>query len=301
MSVAQRVHELRRQRPRDRFLRGSLVLLAAVVIYAWFGGDVRVTELFSERRAANLARFFGHDAMPRPLRDAEGGGGFGALLQWVGQVWREKGATGVGATFAIAALSIVLAGAYGLLTAPLASRTLMRCDPYLSSEDCAWWRSVSISFRLIAVALRAVPEYMWAFLLLAVLGPTAWPAVLALAVHNAGILSRLGAETVENLPRRPLAGLRRLGASRSQIAVSALYPLGLGRYLLYFFYRFETCVREATVLGMLGVVSLGYFVVEARARDRYDELLLLILFGAILVLAADFISWLARRWLRQAK
>ncbi len=53
-------------------------------------------------------------------------------------------------------------------------------------------------------------------------------------------------------------------------------PLALPRFLLYFFYRFESCIREATVLGMLGTVSLGYWIQDARGRQSYDEMLLLV-------------------------
>jgi phosphonate transport system permease protein len=91
-----------------------------------------------------------------------------------------------------------------------------------------------------------------------------------------------------------------LGASRRQIAALFLPPLALPRFLLYFFYRFETCVREATVLGMLGVVSLGYWIQDARARQHYDEMILFVALGAALVLLADVVSMVARGWLRRA-
>ncbi len=58
----------------------------------------------------------------------------------------------------------------------------------------------------------------------------------------------------------------------------------LGRFLVFFFYRWETCVREATVLGFVGVGSLGLFIQDARARDLYDEMMVLVLAGAGLVL-----------------
>ncbi len=108
----------------------------------------------------------------------------------------------------------------------------------------------------------------------------------------------LGGEVVENLPSRPLQALDALGASRSKLATNAVFPMGIARYLLYFFYRFETCVREATILGMLGVVSLGYYVVEARAHNDYDQMLLLICLGAVLVFVADVISDVARKLLQ---
>ena len=86
------------------------------------------------------------------------------------------------------------------------------------------------------IFVRAIPEYIWAFLLLAVFGPTAWPLVLALAVHNLGVLGRLGAEAIENSDSSPLAGLRALGARRLQLVTSALFPLVSPRFLLFFLY-----------------------------------------------------------------
>ena len=124
--------------------------------------------------------------------------------------------------------------------------------------------------------------------------------VLALALHNTGILGRLGAEVVENTETAAPAALRGLGAGRRQIALAGLLPLALGRWLLYFFYRWETCVREATVLGMLGIVSLGYALDEARVRDRYDDMLFYVLLGAVLVLVGDLVSAVARRIVRRS-
>jgi phosphonate transport system permease protein len=154
--------------------------------------------------------------------------------------------------------------------------------------------------RALLIFLRAIPEYVWAFLFLAMLGASAWPAILALGLHNSGILGKLGAETVENLDPRPLRALRGIGATRAQIALSAIFPLSLSRYLLYVFYRFETCVREATVLGMLGVVSLGYWIQDARSRQFYDQMVLFVALGALIVLAADLFSALVRSRLRKA-
>ena len=105
---------------------------------------------------------------------------------------------------------------------------------------------------------------------------------------------------VENLPPGPLRALRALGAGRVPLALVGVYPAALPRFLLYFFYRWETCVREATVLGMLGIVSLGYWIDDARHRFRYDEMVFWILAGAAIVLLGDLLSAVVRRWLRRA-
>ncbi len=74
----------------------------------------------------------------------------------------------------------------------------------------------------------------------------------------------------------------------------------LPRFLLFFFYRWETCVREATVLGMLGIVSLGYWIVDTRARNHYDEMFFFVLLGAGIVLVGDLVSAVAREVVRRA-
>ena len=294
------IRRLRRTRPRSRFARGSALVLGALALYAWLCGEIAVVDLVSARRRANLERFLTQDAIPAPLRDGEGQG-LGAVFSWAVDLLVDRGAAAVGATLWISVLAIVLAGALAALAAPFATRTLFTRDPYLlhGGGRGAGWRAITGTVRLGFIAMRAIPEYVWAFLLLAMLGPTPWVVVLALAVHNAGILGRLGGETLENLDAAPLRSLRMLGASRAQIAWTGLRPLGLPRFLLYFFYRYETCVREATVLGMLGVVSLGYWIGDARARQRYDELLFFVLLGVVLVLLGDVASYAARRYVRR--
>jgi len=304
--MSARLEELHRRRPRSRLLQVSLGLLLALVSYSWLSGDLDVRGLFEERRLDNLRRFLTQEIVPASLR----GRGFDpeALFDWAVRIMNEHGTAAALATLAIATLAITLAGLLSFVLAPLAASSVASARPFLGSGPDAGagraassgWRILRTGTRAAMILMRSVPEYILAFLLLAILGPTqAWPAVLALALHNGGILGRLGAETIENLDPGPLRTLSAIGARRRGVLFAGVFPLALGRYLLYFFYRFETCVREATVLGMLGVVSLGYWIQEARARLYYDEMLLLVAVGAGIVLLADLASALARRFLRR--
>lgn len=292
--------QLRRERPRDTRLCITIAALALLAIYAWASGDIGLVDFDGARRAANLRRFLEVDIAPYPLRGTDHG--FGDTLQWALGILRERGFEGALRTMAMTTVAIALAASIGFALAQCAARNSVAGRPYgdaLGVDGRAWKLAralVSGAF----VFLRAIPEYIWAFLLLAMYGPGAWPLVLALAIHNAGILGRLGAESIENLPPRPLAALRGLGGGRAQIAALGATPLLLNRYLLYVFYRFETCVREATVLGMLGVASLGYWIEDARTKQYYDEMVLLVGSGALLVLAVDLLSALVRGRLRRA-
>jgi phosphonate transport system permease protein len=275
------------------------VVLGLFTLWVWTSGAVELGDFLTRRRRENLLRFVTEDIVPFPLR--EGGFDVARAWGWAREVLLDHGLQAAGATLAISVLAIVFAGLLSWLLAPLAAAnvaTLRPFEPAVATDRLAW-RALRVTVRGAMSLARSVPEYVLAFLLLAMLGPNhAWPAVLALALHNGGILGRLGAEVIENLDPLPLRTLRATGASRRGVLAVGVFPLALGNYLLYFFYRFETCVREATVLGMLGVVSLGFYIQEARAKLYYDEMLLLIGLGALIVLASDLASSLARRYLR---
>lgn len=298
------VHDLWRARPRSRLLGGTVLALLLWSLYSWFSAEIGLLEFLDGRRLSNLGRFVENELVPFPLR--EPGAGLPQAWAWVRDIWSRVGAESTLATLQISILAIALAGLGAWPLALLSARNFASSTPFERAPNRGTrsrrllWTAVNSAARGFAILLRAIPEYILAFLLLAILGPqTAWPAVIALALHNGGILTRLGGEVIENLEPAPLRTLMTAGSSRSSALVFGVVPLSLARNLLYFFYRFETCVREATVLGMLGVVSLGYWIQDARSKQYYDEVFLLVLFSVGLVLAADLVSALARRSLRR--
>ena len=294
----ERVAELRARRPRDRFGRFSLGIAVGAILAVWLWVDLGMRELGTARRLGNAARFL-TDLVPYPLRRALSEGevesqaegelrwveGLEVLFQW----FLERLPVALPALGVTLAIAVAAVGAAALLGALLAALARRRTEMP---------RLVGAAARSVALVLRGIPEYVWAFFLVALAGPSVWPVVAALALHNAGILARLGAETADDLEPESLDALRNLGAGSLQVFVFGVVPQALGRWLLFFFYRWETCVREATVLGMLGVVSLGYWIEDARARRHLDEMFFLVLCGALLVVLGDVVSDRVRRHLR---
>ncbi len=304
-----RIRQLYHQRPRRVFVNRSVIFLGLVVVVSWSVGGFQPGRLLSSRQQANATRFFG-ELQPWPLQQATAPQSYGAKIElagrWFGELWVEKGAEAVATTLAISLVAILLAGLWGGLLSLLAARNFATAQPFMNTGHPSpvavrlLWRCIYLLARSALAVVRALPEYLWAFLLLALLGPSAWPMILALALHNTGILGKLTAEVVENVDTRAPAALRGLGAGRLAVVGAALVPLSLSRFLLYFFYRWETCVRESTVLGMLGMASLGFWIVDARARNTYDDMAFFIICGLILVFLGDLVSAAVRHFLRQA-
>lgn len=296
------LRRLHRERPRDRFLRCSGLFVLLLVVVVWVTGDFGAGALLTPRRFENLSRFL-QEAKPRlsGVGDAAP-----SVLSWASELWREKAREATWTTLGVSVAAIGLAGVAALVLSLPAARSWTAPDHLGPSASGAsglerwWWRAVLHATRTGLVVARSVPEYILAFLFVAALGPSLWPLVLALAIHNAAILGKLTGEAIEDSDPRPVSGLRHIGATRLQLAVVTVFPAVLPRFLLYLFYRWETCVREATVLGMLGVSSLGYWIVDARARNHYDEMLFFVLLAAGLVLVGDLVSAVVRSLVRNA-
>jgi len=297
------VRRLRARRPRRRFARASGWLFAALGVWAWTSGVFRLADLWTGRSRSNLARFLG-EIRPYPLQDREWE--WGVWVGWVREVFGGAAGEAIGSTLALSVCAIVLAGAAAFLASLSAARNLAGPQPFASSprppSPASRVASVGaiLAVRGLLIFLRSVPEYVWAFLLLTLLGVGAWPAVLALAIHNTGILGKLFGEVTENMDVTGPAALRAAGATRAQLVPFAIVPRNLNRWLLYLFYRWETCVREATVLGLLGFVSLGWYIQDARAGARYDEMVGFVLLGSVLILAGDFVSGRVRSRIRRS-
>lgn len=305
MTAAARAAEiarLRRARPRSLFARGSGAALAALVLWTWTSGTFHFSDLVSDRARVNAARFLG-DIRPWPLHGKPWD--WGVWAGWLRDTLGHTAAEAIGSTVALSVAAIVLAGAVGAALSLFAARNLAGPEPFAASprRPSAWVRGASRAaiavVRGVLIVVRAVPEYIWAFLLLTLLGVGAWPAVLALALHNSGILGRLFAEVTENMDTGAPAALRAAGAGRAALVPLAIVPHNLNRWLLYLFYRWETCVREATVLGLLGFVSLGWYIQDARAGVRYDEMVAYVALGSAIILAGDFVSGRVRRAIRR--
>ncbi|MBK9383321.1 MAG: ABC transporter permease subunit [Planctomycetes bacterium] len=295
----ERIAALRKQRPRAGLLHGSALALALLAVLAWTTGDFASSAPTAGGRLAELARF-AHELVPHALRDRPLE--LGELGAWIAERWSTSGAAATATTLALAIAATALAALLALPASFLAARTLACAEPYVddprpaSRVRRATWGLAQRLVRALLLLLRATPEYVLAFLAVALLGPLAWALVLGLALHNAGILGRLGAELAEDLPPRPAAALRASGATRTQIALLLLLPVAASRFVLLLFYRGETCLREATVLGMVALPSLGYGLAQARARLFYDEMLFFIACSALLVLAGDlFSTWIRAR------
>lgn len=283
---------LRRQAPRWKFLRFIWPALLVVTSISWFCGEPLNQYHSHVSRWERTQKFF-HNLTPEPVRISYQ---WTDAIPWIQDLWDKNGQQALFSTTIMATTALLLAALFGYLCIPWASRNIATALPFglrsgsYSKLKSTLWRLMGSVMRLIFLVSRSIPEFIIAFLLIGILGAHAWPLIIALAIHNFGILGRLWSEINENHNENAAKQQTLRGATRQQAFIFGLFPTSFNRQILFLFYRWETCVRESTILGMLSISSLGYFISLEASFLRYDSMLFYILLGTAIIFISDLVS-----------
>ena len=146
------------------------------------------------------------------------------------------------------------------------------------------------STRLVLNVLRSIPELVWVLICILAVGIGPFAGTIALGLHTAGVLGKLYAETMEEVPVRPVEALRSLGARPLQLLLWALWPQARPLLTSYTVLRWETNLRASTILGLVGGGGLGQAIYNNVQLGFYPRLSTLIVLIYALVLASDWIG-----------
>jgi phosphonate transport system permease protein len=244
-----------------------VVAIFALVAASFWSLDLQWRAFFSGDAMRSMARFVG-EFFPPDLSPE--------FLRKVGVASLE--------TLAMSALGTLLAAIGGLALALPASR--------MHAVDRAAARAPT---RLLLNALRAVPELVWAALLLISAGLGPFAGTLALALHTTGVLGRLFAEAIENAPSGPGFALRAQGVGNLRIFLYATLPQVLPQLISYMLYRWENNIRAAAVLGVVGAGGLGQLLAFHMGLFHMGKTCTLLVAMILLVALVDSLSYASRR------
>jgi phosphonate transport system permease protein len=151
------------------------------------------------------------------------------------------------------------------------------------------------SLRRVFDGLRGVDQLIWALAYVRAVGLGPLAGVLAIASADVAVLAKAYAEAIENADPRQVEGVAATGAGRLAQLRFGLLPQVAPVVLAQALYFFESNVRSAAVLGVVGAGGIGLQIAE-RIRVRYwDEVAFIILLLVATVAAIDALSARLRR------
>ncbi|WP_045441386.1 ABC transporter permease [Picosynechococcus sp. NKBG042902] len=187
-------------------------------------------------------------------------------------------------TLEMSILAIALAGVGGFFLAFLAAK----------NQRPIFWGQRLLS-HLVLLVCRSIPAPIWALVVVFVMFPGTLPGAIALGIHNLGILGRLMGEVIENVPLAPLNALRNLGSSEGNVWLYGTVPLTLPNFIAYSFYRWEVCLRETVIVGLVGAGGLGRLLMEQLSSFNYGGVSLTLLCFLLLTWGVDSFSGFLRQ------
>lgn len=146
-------------------------------------------------------------------------------------------------------------------------------------------------------ACRGFNEFVLALIFVAVTGLGPFAGVLALAVHTFGVLGKVFADALDTIGKGEVEGVLASGAPSPHVISFAVlpqvFPIVISQTLL----RFESNVRSASVLGLVGAGGIG-FLIDAKLKSyQFQEVATIMLMIIILVSIIDFgCSWIVKRF-----
>jgi len=230
---------------------------------------------------ANIVRFLTVDIVPAPLRS----GSITAVetwentKDWAAMLLFDQALPGMVATLLLTQIALVATGVLALMLFPLISQKFFGRVPRLIGH-------------IFLVVLRSTPELILAYIFLQLWGPSMLPAIVALSLHNGAIIGHLVGRFSDEVRLRSDSphGLNLYGFE--------ILPRVYGQFLAFLFYRWEVIMRETSILGILGIATLGFYVDSALADIRLDRMMFLLGIMVIFNVAVDALSRHIRSRLR---
>jgi len=153
------------------------------------------------------------------------------------------------------------------------------------------------AIRWLLIALRSVPELVWALMFVRAVGLGDTAGVLAIALAYAGMIGKVFLEIFESQDAKASEALLANGAGRLGAFLYGTVPACLPELVSYTVYRWECAVRSSVILGFVGAGGLGMQMELSMKMFAGGEVVSFLFAFLGLVWLADIVSRRLRAWI----
>ncbi|MFB5663073.1 phosphonate ABC transporter, permease protein PhnE [Alteribacillus sp. HJP-4] len=149
--------------------------------------------------------------------------------------------------------------------------------------------------RFFLSILRSIPEIVFGLIFVVVFGLGPFPAVIAILLHNIGVLGKLISELIEAADEGPQEAMQSVGATRRLGNLFSIVPQIWPNVLSHYFYRFEVAIRTSLILGFIGGGGIGQQLFNDFNSFNYSAVTVQVLLIMALVIIVDLFGAFVRK------
>ena len=149
--------------------------------------------------------------------------------------------------------------------------------------------------RALMTLSRSIHEIVWALVFVAAVGLGALPGILAIAMRSVGFISKITAEAIENIDRKPVEAIRAVGGNQFQVMYYGILPQILPVVVGTIIFEWDINIRRSAIMGLVGAGGLGLTFFRQMAMFNYGGVTMVILAILALVLLGEVVSHYLRK------
>lgn len=151
-------------------------------------------------------------------------------------------------------------------------------------------KPMAVVGRVIIMAIRTIPAFVYGLMFIRVTGPGAFAGLLTMSLCSVGMVSKMYIEAIEDMDIRILESLDAAGCTTFQKIRYGIIPQLMPDFASTIIYRFDMNLRDATVLGLVGAGGIGAPLIFAMNAYRWNEVGAILAGLIVLVLVIEFVS-----------
>ncbi|HEX2915919.1 MAG TPA: phosphonate ABC transporter, permease protein PhnE [Chloroflexia bacterium] len=185
-------------------------------------------------------------------------------------------------TLEISIIGTLLGAVFAIPLSLLAARNLMGRNPI---TNLAYY-----IVRIILSIVRSIPTLFLAIIFVVSVGVGPFPAVLALTIFSAGLMTKLFSEAIEAIDWGQVEAISAAGGSPVHVVFFAVIPQVIPYFISHMLYCWEVNVHSAAVLGLVGAGGIGSYVQDAIETYKYANIGMALLVVIVITMSIDFTS-----------
>ena len=161
---------------------------------------------------------------------------------------------------------------------------------FLAARNTSPHGVLRFAIRRCLDTIRGIDALIWALVFVGVVGLGPFAGILAIAVSDTGALGKLFSEAIESTEERARESVLASGGTSLLAVRFGLLPQVLPIIAGQILYFFESNVRSATIIGIVGAGGIGLQLSEQIRTYDFDQVAFAVIMILVTVAVIDWIS-----------